>query len=87
MDKLMAPQSTVEVNWKQGLRHNQYEPSYVSNLNKMFDKQTKTDRGDTMNSTENLIKIENYNLNETFLGGLYNKLVENSPNKVPKEPT
>ena len=77
----------MEVNWKQGLRHNQYEPSYVSNLNKMFEKKTKTDRGDTMDSTENLIKIENYNLNETFLGGLYNKLVEKSPNRVPKKPT
>ena len=49
----------------------------------MFEKQTKTDREGTMNSTENLIKIENYNLNETFLGGLYNKLVENSPDRVP----
>ena len=48
----------------------------------MFEKKTKTDREGTMNSTENMIKIENYNLNETFLGGLYNKLVENSPDRV-----
>jgi hypothetical protein len=34
-----------------------------------------------------MIKIENYNLNETFIGGLYSKLAEKSPGKVPRKAT
>lgn len=81
MDKLFATQQTVNETWKQGLRNNIYEPSYVSNSNKVT--RTKGESG----VSEDIIKIEKYDFNETFIGGLYSKLAEKTPEKVPKKAT
>jgi hypothetical protein len=78
MDKLFATHN--EKTWKEGLRKNTYEPCYVSSGNHAFDDRKSCDFKSEM--TAGSIKIDKYDMNETLIGGLYNKLAEKTTQKL-----